>query len=226
MADQNVPARPSKRRRPTKKAARLDIFTFTPASIIQPPSATALASFITVSSDGRCQHQTIEEIEAPLETPLDDFNNNFDYPENKYKPPFPFADLLEKEVEEEIRSDGRSRRYLSSVSTSILFLDSPALTMYSHQDEPLKQWTSESRSEDLNEILQWEGRGEFREPVCPICKDQGAVGSWRCQECLGGELICDKCCVQMHAYHPLHNIEVSIGYFSLTTLVLTKTSAG
>ena len=44
----------------------------------------------------------LEEIEAPLATPLDDFNNNFDYPENEYKPPFPFADLLEKEVEEEI----------------------------------------------------------------------------------------------------------------------------
>ena len=98
--------------------------------------------------------------------------------------------------------------------------------MYSHHDEPLKQWTLESCSEDLDEILQLEGQGEFREPVCPICKDQGVVGSWQCQECLGGELICDKCCVQMHTYHPLHNIEVSIGYFSLTTLVLTKTSAG
>ena len=66
-----------------------------------PPSTTASASFITVSSDGRCQHQTIEDIEAPSATPLDNFNN-FDSPENEYEPPFPFTDLLEKEVEEEI----------------------------------------------------------------------------------------------------------------------------
>ena len=102
MADHNVSTQLLKCLRPTKKAARLDIFTFTPALIIQPSSTTASASFIMVSSDGKCQHQTIEEIEAPLATPLDDFNNNFDYPENKYKLPFPFVDLLEKEVEEEI----------------------------------------------------------------------------------------------------------------------------
>ena len=102
MTNQNVPIQPSKHHKPTKKAVGVDIFIFTPALIIQPPSATALAFFKTVPSDGRCQHQTIEEIEAPSATPLDDFNNNFDYPKNKYEPPFPFTDLLEKEVKEEI----------------------------------------------------------------------------------------------------------------------------
>ena len=55
---------------------------------------------------------------------------------------------------------------------------------------------------------------------------RGWLGAGSVRNVWGGELICDKCYMQMHGYHPLHNIEVSIGYFSLTTLVLTKTSAG
>ena len=60
----------------------------------------------------------------------------------------------------------------------------------------------------------------------PFVRIRGQLGAGSVRNVWGVELFCDKCCVQMHAYHPLHNIEVSIGYFSLTTLVLTKTSAG
>ena len=78
MTNQNVPIQPSKHHKPTKKAVGVDIFIFTPALIIQPPSATALASFKTVPSDGRCQHQTIEEIEVPASFPPEDCYKDFD----------------------------------------------------------------------------------------------------------------------------------------------------
>jgi hypothetical protein len=125
-----LPPRPSKCRKAAKKGARIDVFTFTPTSIIQPPLATASASFITVSSDGRRQLQTTEEIEAPTATSLDDsryLNDDCDYPE-------PLVDLLGNEVDEEVEVQPRSGRYLSSVSTFIFLLQPLILTMGALQD--------------------------------------------------------------------------------------------
>jgi hypothetical protein len=37
---------------------------------------------------------------------------------------------------------------------------------------------------------------------CELCE-----GSWRCLDCLGRPLLCNKCCKDAHLQHPLHQVE-------------------
>jgi hypothetical protein len=92
------------------------------------------------------------------------------------------------------------------------------------KDEPLKQWTKDCRDEYLDEFIRLEGRGNFTAENCPSCKRaansntfQGLLGAEqelgvaaiRCNDCFGGELLCEACCVGDHVHNPLHMIEVS-----------------
>ncbi|KAJ7628913.1 hypothetical protein FB45DRAFT_748195 [Roridomyces roridus] len=49
--------------------------------------------------------------------------------------------------------------------------------------------------------------------VCRVCKDPTAASSIRCQDCFGDEMLCEGCCVDRHAAHPLHRIEKWNGQF-------------
>ena len=171
-----LPPRPSKHRKAAKKGARIDVFTFTLAFIIQPPLATASASFITISSVGRHQLQMTEEIEAPTATSLDDsryLNDDCDYPEHDYNTLLPLVDLLGNEVDEEVEVQPWSGWYLSLVSTFIFLLQPLILMMGAPQDNSLKQWTAECHSKYLDEMLWLEGQAEFRadSEACSACKD-------------------------------------------------------
>jgi hypothetical protein len=77
------------------------------------------------------------------------------------------------------------------------------------QDEPLKEWTP-YRDEFLSELLRLKAHGDVERVICPVCKilDHGEP-SYRCMECLGEDVVCQKCCVKSHRDLPLHVIEVS-----------------
>ncbi|KAJ7130028.1 hypothetical protein C8R43DRAFT_896340 [Mycena crocata] len=69
----------------------------------------------------------------------------------------------------------------------------------------------ENRSEFLEELLRWEGRGDHRQyDVCPGCAAEKA--EYRCKACLsGGEMLCKGCMVQRHQVNPLHPFEFWTG---------------
>jgi hypothetical protein len=120
IAGFQIPARLSRRRTKHKPKAKggsstVQRFHFTAESLLEP---TAVATFITTSSDGRRQHRQTEELAAPPPSasssdPVDlDLGGNQVYDD----PPLPFIDLLEKEVAEDAATKPRARRYVSSVS--------------------------------------------------------------------------------------------------------------
>ncbi|KAJ7021992.1 hypothetical protein C8F04DRAFT_972063, partial [Mycena alexandri] len=71
---------------------------------------------------------------------------------------------------------------------------------------PLMEWARYDRDTTLEELLRAEGRGDHRSyPVCPRCKVQTAVPTYRCEDCTsGGEMLCQPCIVSTHARIPLH----------------------
>lgn len=81
------------------------------------------------------------------------------------------------------------------------------------QRRPHVIWKELHRESYLNEMLRWEGRGDFRTQAdCPDCttraKDAPGDAEYRCLDCFIPDLICSACCVRRHRAHPLHCIEV------------------
>ncbi|KAI9069929.1 hypothetical protein FKP32DRAFT_1537310, partial [Trametes sanguinea] len=73
-------------------------------------------------------------------------------------------------------------------------------------DEPLKAWMP-YRDEYLDEVLRLEGRcitGDRAD--CAMCA--GGVADLRCQECLGGLLLCKPCMLNAHRRLPFHRVQV------------------
>ncbi|KAJ6464570.1 hypothetical protein C8R45DRAFT_840433 [Mycena sanguinolenta] len=74
------------------------------------------------------------------------------------------------------------------------------------QDDPLRQWVEDHRTDYLAEILRLEGRGDHRYSACRLCGS--GLAEFRCRECLGGgELMCWTCIVAGHVRLPFHLIE-------------------
>ncbi|KAF9512808.1 hypothetical protein BS47DRAFT_1297180 [Hydnum rufescens UP504] len=68
------------------------------------------------------------------------------------------------------------------------------------------------RQEYLDSLLFLEGRGEALVITgCPLCWEPGVSGVYRCNDCLGGVLLCCKCTLTIHENLPLHNIQVWTG---------------
>ncbi|KAJ7768414.1 hypothetical protein B0H16DRAFT_1308210 [Mycena metata] len=61
------------------------------------------------------------------------------------------------------------------------------------------------RDEYLHLLLLLEGPGDADEHLCPCCNATAAT--IRCKQCVGGEMYCRGCTVQMHAKHPLHVVD-------------------
>jgi hypothetical protein len=79
---------------------------------------TAIATFVTKSSDGRRQYRQTEEVAAPTpSSSLNPIDINLDDNDFHDDPPLPFTNLLEKEIADEAATKARARRYVSSVST-------------------------------------------------------------------------------------------------------------
>ncbi|KAF9522825.1 hypothetical protein CPB83DRAFT_887328 [Crepidotus variabilis] len=73
-------------------------------------------------------------------------------------------------------------------------------------------WKKKSRSGYLEELLRWEGRGNFQEEgVCPDCtsrkKATPSLSEYRCRSCFLSDLVCKECCVKRHRQQPFHVVE-------------------
>ena len=59
----------------------------------------------------------------------------------------------------------------------------------------------------LSELIRLDGRAEHQsQRYCSDCSKGEPL--YRCQDCLGGSLVCKSCIVGYHAYNPFHHIEV------------------
>jgi hypothetical protein len=74
----------------------------------------------------------------------------------------------------------------------------------SQADSPLESWKVHDRSAYLDELLRHDGRAG--ESSCAFCGD--CNGLYKCKDCFGGSLHCQRCVVQQHLFNPLHRIEV------------------
>jgi hypothetical protein len=116
------------KRRPRKPKLKANVgsltaqwFNFTAENLLEP---TAVATFITKSSDGHRQHQKVEEVVAPAPSASSSVLDPIDLDAGQVHddPPLPFIDLLEKEIANEAATKTRARRYVSSVSIWLIRL--------------------------------------------------------------------------------------------------------
>ncbi|KAF7983602.1 hypothetical protein HWV62_20507 [Athelia sp. TMB] len=78
---------------------------------------------------------------------------------------------------------------------------------YQNSDAPLRTWLN-FRNDQLDERMRFEGRGnKMHDDTCPGCHGMN-IGTYRCEDCFGRELLCRGCCVARHATMPFHRIKV------------------
>ncbi|KAK7032459.1 hypothetical protein VNI00_013017 [Paramarasmius palmivorus] len=99
------------------------------------------------------------------------------------------------------------------------------------EEEPVKKkkkkrpniiWKDQYRAAFLAELLRMKGRGDARtQEICVDCASQQArakgkdkrtldsdgKAEYRCRECFGGDMICQRCCLRRHRLNPFHWIE-------------------
>ncbi|KAE9387205.1 hypothetical protein BT96DRAFT_948552 [Gymnopus androsaceus JB14] len=81
---------------------------------------------------------------------------------------------------------------------------------YLTSDQPLLEWRAFA-DEYLAEMIRNEGRGDSDIEACYCCSD--GVPLYRCMDCFGEDLVCDKCCRELHMDRPLDNVEKWNGVF-------------
>lgn len=64
----------------------------------------------------------------------------------------------------------------------------------------------------LDELFRAEGRGSERDKLCPRCRDTTVQACIRCEDCFGGELLCEGCSAAEHRTLPFHRIEVCVAF--------------
>jgi hypothetical protein len=76
------------------------------------------------------------------------------------------------------------------------------------QDPALQRWLLNLRDIYLRLLLWRDGCGGADAELCPRC---GASPNpiYRCEDCFGGRLLCEACCLEKHREDPLHIIYVS-----------------
>lgn len=94
------------------------------------------------------------------------------------------------------------------------------------QKRPHRAWKTKARDTYLDEMLRWEGRGEFgRTSECPDCVLRKSMSPGlpliRCLDCFLPDLTCAECCIRRHQLNPCHVIEVSSPFSSLLSLYLS-----
>ena len=104
-------------------------------------------------------------------------------------------------------SEGVSREYYIARVRVFLFtgrVDSPQ-----RQDDPLLLWTTAEQESFLDEEIRLEGWGIFTSPPdqCELCRNEGR---YRCVDCFAVLFLCEGCMTRIHAFHPVHAIEVGL----------------
>ena len=68
----------------------------------------------------------------------------------------------------------------------------------------------------LEEMLWLEGLCGHYSDRCPCCpRSSCQKPKYQCKDCLGEELLCDKCCVAAYSDNPFHMIEVRFPFSGL-----------
>jgi hypothetical protein len=70
----------------------------------------------------------------------------------------------------------------------------------------MDNWMRLLRDVYLVQLLRRDGCADASSSVCPKCSVR--TPQFRCRECAGELLLCRECCVDTHAQHPLHVVEV------------------
>jgi hypothetical protein len=73
----------------------------------------------------------------------------------------------------------------------------------------MNKWMHLLRDIYLIQLLRRDGCADASATVCLGCAINAP--QYRCQECTGGLLLCQSCCLEKHVDNPLHVIYVSIG---------------
>ncbi|KAJ7696888.1 hypothetical protein B0H14DRAFT_2230233, partial [Mycena olivaceomarginata] len=85
----------------------------------------------------------------------------------------------------------------------------------------MNRWLRLLRDLYLVQLLRWDGCADASADLCPRCGNAARAPTFRCQECAGGLLLCQECCVDKHADDPLHVIYISLErlfFFAKTSL--------
>lgn len=83
-------------------------------------------------------------------------------------------------------------------------------------------WKEHHREAYLDEVLRWEGRGDFSSDApCSDCvsrrEDYPGEAIYRCVDCFLPDLVCRACCVRRHRALPFHIIERWTGSYFIRT---------
>lgn len=98
---------------------------------------------------------------------------------------------------------------------SFIFYLGGSLTDEGSKRRPHVVWKEKHRQTYLDEMMRWEGRGDFRGTAsCPECvlrkKESQGAPVYRCLECFMPDLVCQACCVSRHRVNPFHRVEVTV----------------
>ncbi|KAJ7781682.1 hypothetical protein B0H14DRAFT_2631029 [Mycena olivaceomarginata] len=84
-------------------------------------------------------------------------------------------------------------------------------------DKSMNHWMRLLRDIFLMQLLRRDGCSDASSELCPGCADVHRPPRYRCQECAGGLLLCQECCLDKHVEHPLHVISEWNGIFFAKT---------
>ncbi|KAJ7610369.1 hypothetical protein FB45DRAFT_1037941 [Roridomyces roridus] len=80
-------------------------------------------------------------------------------------------------------------------------------------DESMARWQQEHRDTYLDALFWRDGCGQADEEPCLGCGDLTKAAIFRCEDCVGGGMLCAECCVDAHRCLPLHKISVPMERF-------------
>ena len=77
----------------------------------------------------------------------------------------------------------------------------------SNPDPPLLDWMRHHRDTYLDELIRHDGRGGTE-----LCANCGATGLFKCKDCFGYRLLCQKCFTDAHVFLPFHRPLVCLSF--------------
>ncbi|KAJ8482732.1 hypothetical protein ONZ45_g14849 [Pleurotus djamor] len=183
------------------------------------PDDTFVATVNRVSEDGRRVYQQLLTIPAPSPHKQDTHDQTLPTTVNPQQGHTRLSSLAVDSLWNDDVSDdgdclpesghdnGSAYSEMDMDSTQVGRSDVPSkkkAPRYVSSDEPLKEWLPFQR-EYLNELLQHESRRSSTCEICevPFTRSEGVT----CEECFDGRVLCRRCCIDTHVYHPLHRIK-------------------
>lgn len=76
----------------------------------------------------------------------------------------------------------------------------------------MDRWLRLRRDIYLMQLLRRDGCGDASAELCPGCKDPTARPLYHCEQCVGGLIYCQDCCLARHQENPFHCVYVRYSY--------------